>query len=88
MVPLIYSLKHGIVVFRNYSITPAFLFLTSRDEYIAPIPESERQDMILAYHAQLNSVDEETRIKAAKAWTKWELVFPSYQSAKLCVIIF
>jgi len=29
--------------------------------------------MILAYHAQLNSEDEETRIKAAKAWAKWEM---------------
>jgi len=28
--------------------------------------------MILAYHAQLNSVDDQTRITAAKAWTKWE----------------
>jgi len=27
--------------------------------------------MILAYHAQLNSVDDQTRITAAKAWTKW-----------------
>ena len=44
----------------------------TRDEYIAPIPEAERIDLILAYHAQLNSVDEETRITAAKAWSKWE----------------
>ena len=43
-----------------------------RDEYLAPIPEAERQDLMLAYHAQLNSADEETRIKAAKAWSKWE----------------
>ena len=46
-----------------------------RDEYLAPIPEAERQDLILAYHAQLNSDDEEIRIKAAKAWAKWERVF-------------
>jgi len=45
-----------------------------RDEYIAPIPESERNDMILAYHAQLNYVDDQTRLKAAKAWAKWEYV--------------
>lgn len=30
--------------------------------------------MILAYHAQLNSADDETRIRAAKAWAKWEMV--------------
>lgn len=44
-----------------------------REEYIEPIPEAERHDMILAYHAQLNSVDDTTRIKAAKAWSKWEM---------------
>ena len=43
-----------------------------REGYLAPIPEAERQDLILAYHTQLNSADEETRIKAAKAWSKWE----------------
>jgi proline iminopeptidase len=28
---------------------------------------------VLAYHAQLNSVDDETRLRAAKAWSKWEM---------------
>jgi proline iminopeptidase len=41
---------------------------------VAPIPEAERGDMILAYHAQLNAVDDETRVRAAKAWAKWEYV--------------
>ncbi|KAK1235241.1 hypothetical protein PQX77_001547 [Marasmius sp. AFHP31] len=49
------------------------LKIISRDEYLEPIPEAERHDLILAYHAQLNSVDDQTRIKAAKAWTKWEM---------------
>ncbi|KAL0564492.1 hypothetical protein V5O48_017553, partial [Marasmius crinis-equi] len=49
------------------------LFPEAWDEYVAPIPEAERQDLILAYHAQLNSVDEATRVTAAKAWTKWEM---------------
>ena len=43
-----------------------------RDEYVAPIPESERGDIVLAYHAQLNSIDDEIRLNAARAWTKWE----------------
>ena len=43
-----------------------------RDEFIEPIPEPERKDMILAYHAQLNSPDEKIRLRAAKAWSKWE----------------
>ena len=44
-----------------------------REEFIAPIPEAERQDLVLAYHAQLNSTDDETRLTAARAWTKWEM---------------
>lgn len=44
----------------------------SRDDYISIIPEAERGDMVVAYHAQLNSADDETRIKAAKAWSRWE----------------
>ena len=43
-----------------------------REEFVAPIPEAERHDIVTAYHAQLNSVDEETRLRAARAWTKWE----------------
>ena len=46
-----------------------------REIFVAPIPEPERKDMMLAYHAQLNAVDEEVRIKAAKAWSTWECVF-------------
>jgi proline iminopeptidase len=48
------------------------IFHFCREEYIAQIPEQERSDMVLAYHAQLNSIDDETRIAAAKAWSKWE----------------
>lgn len=49
------------------------MFPDAWDEFVDPIPEAERHDMILAYHAQLNSVDDQTRIKAAKAWSKWEM---------------
>ncbi|KAI0784583.1 proline iminopeptidase [Abortiporus biennis] len=56
-----------------YQDGASHLFPDAWEEYLAPIPEAERGDMILAYHAQLNSVDEDTRIKAAKAWSKWEM---------------
>ncbi|TFL04066.1 proline iminopeptidase [Pterulicium gracile] len=56
-----------------YQEGASHLFPEYWDEYIAPIPEAERGDMLLAYHAQLNSVDEQTRITAAKAWSKWEM---------------
>lgn len=44
----------------------------NREEYLKPIPETERGDMILAYHAQLNCADDEVRKNAAKAWSRWE----------------
>jgi proline iminopeptidase len=43
-----------------------------RDEYLAPIPEDERGDMLKAYHSRLNSSDEKISLAAAKAWAKWE----------------
>lgn len=56
-----------------YQEGASHLFPEAWDEFIAPIPEPERHDMMLAYHAQLNSVDDLTRLTAAKAWSKWEL---------------
>ncbi|KAG6834220.1 hypothetical protein H0H93_011083, partial [Arthromyces matolae] len=56
-----------------YQDGASHLFPEAWDEYIAPIPEAERSDMILAYHAQLNSTDAETRLNAARAWSKWEM---------------
>ncbi|KLO17410.1 peptidase S33, proline iminopeptidase 1 [Schizopora paradoxa] len=56
-----------------YQNGASHIFPEAWDEYVAPIPLEERQDIVLAYHAQLNSVDDETRIKAAKAWSKWEM---------------
>ncbi|KAF8896318.1 proline iminopeptidase [Infundibulicybe gibba] len=56
-----------------YQEGASHIFPEAWADYVAPIPEAERHDMILAYHAQLNSVDEKTRITAAKAWAKWEM---------------
>lgn len=55
-------------------IKTSIIHTVNREEFIAPIPEEERHDMMSAYHAQLNSADEETRLRAAKAWSKWEYV--------------
>jgi proline iminopeptidase len=45
-----------------------------REEYLAPIPEAERGDMLKAYHDRLSSSDKEISLAAAKAWAKWEQV--------------
>ncbi|KAG8733341.1 hypothetical protein FRC11_007058, partial [Ceratobasidium sp. 423] len=47
--------------------------LILREEYIAPVPEAERGDFIKAYHKLLNSDDKNTRLNAARAWSKWEM---------------
>jgi proline iminopeptidase len=51
---------------------PDFLTLSSREEYIAPVPEAERDDFVKAYNKLLNSEDKKVRLNAAKAWSKWE----------------
>jgi proline iminopeptidase len=40
--------------------------------FLEPIPESERHDMLRAYHRRLTSDDPRTRLRAAKAWSVWE----------------
>lgn len=41
-------------------------------DFLAPIPESERGDMVSAYYRRLTSTNELEQIQAAKAWSIWE----------------
>lgn len=41
-------------------------------DFLAPIPESERGDLLHAYHRRLTGNDEIARMAAAKAWSLWE----------------
>lgn len=41
-------------------------------DYVAPIPEAERSDMVTAYYRRLTSENELVQIQAAKAWSVWE----------------
>jgi proline iminopeptidase len=41
-------------------------------EFIAPIPESERHDLLSAHHRRLTGPDEIARMASAKAWSLWE----------------
>jgi proline iminopeptidase len=41
-------------------------------DYVARIPESERDDMVSAYYRRLTSDNELEQIQAAKAWSVWE----------------
>lgn len=42
------------------------------EEFLAPIPEEERGDLVSAYHRRLTGADPAVRLQAAKAWSKWE----------------
>ena len=42
------------------------------EDFIAPVAQSERDDIVAAYHRLLSSDNELTRMSAAKAWVKWE----------------
>ncbi|MCF7797271.1 MAG: prolyl aminopeptidase [Lentisphaeria bacterium] len=42
------------------------------EHYLAPIPQSERHDLLNAYYKRLTSEDDEIRLEAARAWSQWE----------------
>lgn len=48
------------------------LFPDAFERYLAPIPEDERGDLLTAFHKRLTGTDPEARIKAARAWARWE----------------
>jgi len=41
-------------------------------DFLQPIPEEERGDLLAAYYKRLTGDDELTRMAAAKAWSVWE----------------
>ncbi|MCA0914037.1 prolyl aminopeptidase [Marinobacter nauticus] len=41
-------------------------------DYLAQVPEVERNDMVSAYYRRLTSANELVQIQAAKAWSIWE----------------
>jgi len=41
-------------------------------DFIEPIPEDERDDLVGAYYRRLTDEDEVTRMAAAKSWSVWE----------------
>ena len=48
------------------------LFPDAWEGYLAAIPEAERGDLVAAYHRRLTSPDPEVRLRAARAWSRWE----------------
>ena len=48
------------------------IFPDAFEDYLEPIPERERGDMMKAYYKRLTSSNRRVRKKAAKAWSVWE----------------
>ncbi|HEU4704467.1 MAG TPA: prolyl aminopeptidase [Sphingomicrobium sp.] len=48
------------------------LFPEGWNDFVSPIPEEERGDLIEAYRKRLTSDDHSVRLAAAKAWSRWE----------------
>jgi proline iminopeptidase len=57
------------------------LFPDRWEDFVAPIPERERRDMMGAYYRRLTSRSAKVRARAARAWSVWEAA-TSYLRAK------
>jgi len=55
-----------------YQAGASAIFPDAWEGYLAPIPESERDDLVSAYYQRLTSDNAATRQAAAKAWSIWE----------------
>ena len=55
-----------------YQNGASHLFPEAWEEYLAPIPEDERDDLIGAYHRRLFGEDDPERLRCARAWAGWE----------------
>ncbi len=68
----------GIFMFEQYELDWLYkdgansLYPDKWEEFIAPIPEAERGDLVEAYRQRLTGDDRDERLRAAKAWSKWE----------------
>jgi proline iminopeptidase len=69
----------GIFLFDQYEIDWMYreggasqVYPDKFDDFLAPIPEGERSDLVEAYRKRLTSNDADEQLHAAQAWSKWE----------------
>ncbi|RMF84270.1 MAG: prolyl aminopeptidase [Nitrospirae bacterium] len=48
------------------------IFPDAWEDFLAPIPEAERGDLVAAYHRRLTGDDPQLQRTAARAWSEWE----------------
>jgi proline iminopeptidase len=68
----------GIFLLRRFELEwfyqqgASLVFPDHWEDFLAPIPEVERGDLISAYHRRLTGPDPVVRLEAARAWARWE----------------
>jgi len=55
-----------------YQEGASMLFPDAWERFLAPIPKSERGDLMSAYHRRLVAQDRRVQLEAAAAWSQWE----------------
>jgi proline iminopeptidase len=55
-----------------YQEGASWLFPDKWERFLAPVPESERDDLMAAYRRILTGPDPKARLEAARAWSLWE----------------
>lgn len=55
-----------------YQEGASWMFPDLWEAFVEPIPEDERGDLMAAYFRRLTGDDEAEKLKAAKAWSRWE----------------
>jgi proline iminopeptidase len=55
-----------------YQRGASILFPDAYEEYVSPIPQAERGDLLHAFHRRLTSDDAAVRLEAARCWSRWE----------------
>ena len=55
-----------------YQAGASYLLPEAFEEFVKPIPEAERGDMVAAYYKRLTGPDEDVRLECARACSMWE----------------
>lgn len=55
-----------------YQEGASWIFPDLWEDFLAPIPEDERDDLVAAYRRRLTGPDASVRVAAAQAWSRWE----------------
>ena len=69
----------GIFLFDRYELDWMYrqggasqLYPDKWEEFLEPIPQAERDDLVEAYRKRLTGSDRDEQLRCAKAWSKWE----------------